>query len=160
MTESVAICQYLLARHAPSPFDVAVDDTDHPSFLNWLHFGEATLTVPQTLVLRYSRFEPEARRQPQVVEDYTRWFLARLRAVEAALSQRHWLCAGRFTLADISVGYALMLAADIGLSGYFKSGIRAYWQRLQQRPGYQGAMRRQAGYAPAAQARPDDPSES
>src|SRR5699024_4584902 len=81
MTESVAICQYLVAQYGPSTFDVAVADVDYGDFLNWLHFGEATLTVPQTLVLRYSRFEPEARRQPQVVEDYTRWFLARLRAV-------------------------------------------------------------------------------
>ena len=155
MTESVAICQYLLARHAPSPLDVAVDEADYPAFLNWLHFGEATLTVPQTLILRYGRFEPEARRQPQVVEDYTRWFLARLRAVEATLSRQHWLCAERFTLADIAVGYALMLAADIGLDAHFKPATRAYWQRLQQRPGYQAAIERQAGYASAVQAQPD-----
>ena len=54
------------------------------AYLNWLHMSDATLTFPQTLVLRYGRFEPTERQQPQVVVDYTRWFLARLRAVAAA----------------------------------------------------------------------------
>ena len=40
-----------------------------------------------------ARFEPAERQQPQVVEDYTRWFLARLRAVEAAVAQSEYLCA-------------------------------------------------------------------
>ena len=47
----------------------------------WLHRGEATLTFPQTLVLRYTRLEPKERRNPQVAEDYAKWFAARLRAV-------------------------------------------------------------------------------
>lgn len=140
MTESAAICQYLAAAHPDAGLDVRPSDPAFGAYLNWLHMGEATLTFPQTLVLRYDRFEPAARRQPQVVEDYWRWFLARLRAVEAALAHNPYLCAGRFTAADVSVGYALMLAQHLDLASQFGEATHAYWQRLQQRPGYLRAL--------------------
>jgi glutathione S-transferase len=136
MTESAAICQYLGTRHGPTPLVVGVDEPAYGAFLNWLYFGEATLTFPQTLVLRYARLEPQERRNPQVAEDYSKWFLGRLRAVEAALGQAPTLCAGRFTAADISVGYALRLAENISLADSFGPNVSAYWQRLQQRDGY------------------------
>ena len=154
MTESAAIGHYLATRHGPSPLAVNVAEDDYGAFLNWTHFGEATLTFPQTLVLRYSLLEPEARRLPQVADAYAQWFLARLRAIEAALEGRDWLCAGRFTVADVSVGYALLLASFLKLHDQFGPNVTAYWQRLQQREGYQrarAAQRRaaeQAGLGP------------
>lgn len=140
MTESAAICQYLATRYGPTPLAVSADAADYGAWLNWLHFGEATLTFPQTLILRYGRFEPDERKQAQVVSDYTRWFLARLRGIDAALAGQDYLCAGRFTVADISVGYALMLAALIGLADQFPPAVAGYWQRLQARPGYRAAL--------------------
>src|SRR5690606_9596119 len=95
------------------------------------------------LVLRYSRFEPPARSAPQVVEDYTRWFLARLRAVESTLASQPHICAGRFTAADISVGYALLLASHLDLSERFPPAVREYWNRLQERPAFVRALQRE-----------------
>ena len=63
---------------------VGDDEPAYGAFLNWMYFSDATLTFPQTLVLRYSQLEPEERRNPQVATDYAKWFLGRLRAVEAA----------------------------------------------------------------------------
>jgi glutathione S-transferase len=143
MTESSAIVQYLAVRHG-GPLNVAPDDPAYGAWLNWLYLGEATLTFPQTLVLRYTRLEPRERRSPQVAEDYARWFAGRLRAVEAALSSADYLCAGRFTAADISVGYALLLAQTLGLSERFGPATAAYWARLQAREGFQAAKRAQA----------------
>jgi glutathione S-transferase len=140
MTESAAIVQYLVTRYGPTPLAVGIDEPDYGAWLNWLHFGEATLTFPQTLVLRYSRLEPEGRRNPQVVVDYAKWFFGRLRAVEAAVSSTEMLCAGRFTAADISVGYALLLAERIGLAKDFTPAVAAYWLRLRQRDGFRGAV--------------------
>jgi glutathione S-transferase len=140
MTESAAICEFLVMRYGPTPLAVERDDPAFGAFLNWLHFGEATLTFPQTLVLRYSRLEPEARRQPQVAEDYAKWFLGRLRAVNTTIEKRDYLCADRFTAADISVGYALQLAASLGLDAQFSPTVAAYWSRLQQRDGYKRAL--------------------
>jgi glutathione S-transferase len=151
MTESAAICHYLATRHGPSPLAVGVDEADYGAFLNWTHFGEATLTFPQTLVLRYSRFEPRERRQPQVAQDYAQWFLARLRAVEAPLADgREFLCGQRFTIADVSVGYALLLAHSIGLDADFGPHVAAYFERLRAREGYQRARRAQDAAARAA----------
>jgi glutathione S-transferase len=105
-----------------------------------MYFSDATLTFPQTLVLRYSQLEPEERRNPQVATDYAKWFLGRLRAVEAATAKAETLAAGRFTAADIVIGYALRLAENIGLAKDFGPNVAAYWQRLQARDGYKRAV--------------------
>lgn len=140
MSESSGICHYLGTRYGPSPLMVGVDEKDYGAFLNWMYFSDATLTFPQTLVLRYSRLEPEPRRVPQVVEDYAKWFLGRLRAVETATANRETLCAGRFTAADIVIGYALRLAENLDLSKDFGPNVAAYWARLQQRDGFKRAV--------------------
>jgi glutathione S-transferase len=150
MTESAAICQYLSVRYGPSPLAVQPDEPAYGAFLNFLHFGEATLTFPEAIVLRYSRIEPEERRQPQVVEDYARFFYGRLRMAETALSSSDYLCAGRFTVADISVGYALLLSHYNGLSDNLPDAVRAYWDRLQAREGFQRADAAQENAAKAA----------
>jgi glutathione S-transferase len=139
MTESAAICQYLVTRHGPTPLAVAPDEPDYGAFLNALHFGEATLTFPLTLVLRYGRFEPEERRSPQIVADYSRWFLVRLRAFAGRLDQHDYVAADRFTAADISVGYALMLAARLGLADQFPPPVAAYLDRVRDRDGFRRA---------------------
>jgi glutathione S-transferase len=140
MTESAAISHDLVTRYGPTPLAVDVGEPDYGAFLNWLHFGEATLTFPQTLVLRYTQLEPEERRNPQVAADYAKWFFGRLRGIEAAIADRDMLCGGRFTAADISVGYALLLAQNLGLSKEFTPGVTAYWQRLQGRDGFRRAV--------------------
>jgi len=143
MTESAAMCQYLAARHGAGALDVAPSDPAYGSYLNWLHMSDATLTFPQTLVLRYTHFEPPERRQPQVAADYARWFLARLRAVDAAVQHGDFLCAGRFTAADVAVAYALHLAQHLGLDGQFPPAVADYWRRLQARPAFQRALQAQ-----------------
>jgi glutathione S-transferase len=140
MTESSGICHYLGTRYGPTPLMVGEHDAAYGAFLNWMYFSDATLTFPQTLVLRYSQLEPEERRNPQVATDYAKWFLGRLRAVEAAAANGETLCAGRFTAADIVIGYALRLASTIGLAKDFGPNVAAYWGRLQKREAYQRAI--------------------
>ena len=140
MSESAAMCQYIAARHSPEVLDVPVGDPAFGAYLNWLHMSDATLTFPQTLVLRYTHFEVGDRRQLQVASDYERWFLARLRAVGTALETADYLCAGRFTSADVAVGYALLLAEHLGLDEQFPPNVMAYWTRLKARPSYKRAL--------------------
>ena len=159
MTESAAIVQYLVTRHGPSPLAVDSADPAHGAWLNWLHFGEATLTFPQTLVLRYRAQNPvkqlpeffEPNKAEVVADDYTKWFLGRLRAVDMALQRGEHLCAGRFTAADISVGYALLLAEYVGVGADFSPAIQAYWSRLQTRPGFAAAKAAQLRSSPPAE---------
>ena len=127
MTESSGICHYLGTRHGPTPLVVGVDDPAYGAFLNWMYFSDATLTFPQTLVLRYAQLEPEERRNPQVAGDYAKWFFGRLRAVEAATANAETLVAGRFTAADIVIGYALRLAGKYRAFKGFRAQRAAYW---------------------------------
>jgi glutathione S-transferase len=140
MTESAAICHYLATRHGGESLAVAADDPDYGAWLNWLHHGEATLTFPQTLVFRYNFLEKPERRQPKVADDYKRWFLARTVLAEQTLADgREFLCAGRFTVADISVAYALQFAQTLGHLDEVGPNLQAWWARLQTRPAFNRA---------------------
>jgi glutathione S-transferase len=148
MTESAAIVQYIAGRYGDGLLDVAPSDPGYPAYLNGLHFGEATLTFPQTLVLRYSRLEPEERRLPKVAADYAKWFAARAGAYRF---EDGYAAAGRFTAADISIGYALLLAHELGLQDLLPAHVLDYWARITDRDGYRRARAAQDSAA-AAQA--------
>jgi len=139
MTESAGISQYLVDRYGPTNLAVGVNESGYGDYLNWLHRSDATLTFPQTLVLRYTILEPEATRLPKVAEDYTKWFYSRLRSVELATAHNEFLVANRFTIADIAVGFALYLAESLGLADGFKPNTKAYYERLKARPAFQKA---------------------
>lgn len=142
MTESAAIPHFLATRYGPSPLAVAVEEDAYPEYLNFLHMGEATLTFPQTIHLRYTRLEPPERRLAQAAEDYALWFGSRLRNAEAIMGP-DFACAGRFTMADVSIGYAVLLALSIGLEDQVTPGMRTYFDRLSRREGFLRAKDRQ-----------------
>lgn len=146
MTESAAIPHYLATRFGPSDLAVAPHEPGYAAYLNFLHMGEATLTFPQTIHLRYTMLEPPERRVAQAAEDYAQWFGSRLRNAERMLDG-DYAAAGRFTMADISVGYAVMLAQSIGLDAQVTPGMAAYLDRLSQRPAFQRAKAAQGSQA-------------
>jgi glutathione S-transferase len=154
LTESAAICQYLAERHGPTTLRVDPAEADYGAYLNWLFRSDATLTFPLTVVLRYSQHEPEERRLPQVVEDYTIWFLSRARSIEQALDGRNYLVADRFTMADIAVHFALFLALALGLRSRLKPRSLRYAEAMMGRPAFDRAMIRQglAGWRQAVDA--------
>ena len=67
------------------------------------------------------------------MEDYTIWFYSRIRAVEAALQDKEFLVGGRFTIADIAVGYALHFGMRLGLSERYKPNTARYLEALMSR---------------------------
>jgi Glutathione S-transferase, N-terminal domain len=67
MTESSGICHYLGTKYGPTSLVVGLDEPAYGAFLNWMYFSDATLTFPQTRVLRYSQLDPKSgatRRSP------------------------------------------------------------------------------------------------
>lgn len=148
MTESSGICHYLVDKYAPNDLGVRPDQAAYGEYLNWLYRSDATLTFPQTLVLRYTRLEPEERRQPQVAKDYAIWYHARLRCVELALNGKEddnlFLVDDRFTIADIAIGYALFLGISLGLNERYKPNTKRYLESLMQRDGFIRARSKQA----------------
>jgi glutathione S-transferase len=141
MTESSAICQYLVDVYDKPEFGIEVGDPDYGHYLNFLHQSDSTLTFPLAIALRYQYLEPDDRKLPQVANGYIRWFSARLRWLEHHLSSgRLYLCDDRFTVADIAVGYALHFATIIGLNTRLNCDVSAYLSRLTSRSAFKRAM--------------------
>ena len=139
MVESIAILQYLLARHGPSPIAVAPDDPAFAAYLQFLHLGEAGLAGPMNAVFIGRQLAPDAERNARV----TRWALAtfesRLGLVIQRLANHPFLAGDQFTAADISVSYALLLG--LRTSNYTPGSVeRAYLARTTSRPAYARAM--------------------
>lgn len=141
MTESSGICHYLVERYPQTnPENDLRLTPDHPEYgdyLNWLYHSDATLLFPQTIVIRYTQFEPEERRSSQVAEDYRKWYHARLRKLDAHIADRDYLVANKFTIADIAVGYALFFGETQGLDKDYTPQVKDYLARLKARPAFQ-----------------------
>ncbi len=138
MTESSAICQYLVDRYDGDDIGLRPDHPEYGNYLNWLHHADATLTFPQTIALRYYVLEPTPEKQG-VADDYTKWFLSRMRLLNAHLEDHDYLVDGRFTIADIAVAYALYFARVQKLDQQFPPQTLAYMERLWARPAFQKA---------------------
>jgi glutathione S-transferase len=141
MTESSMICHWLATRHAEPKLWISPDEPGHAAYVNFVSYGEATLTFPLAIHLRYTRLEPHERRQPQAAEDYKRFFMGRLKLIEPILDANTWLCGERFTAADVSVGYALRLASTTGLRDSLKPQVQAYLDRIERREAFVRAMK-------------------
>jgi glutathione S-transferase len=140
LTESCGAPVYLLNKYA-SPaarksLQILPDEPDYADYVNWMSHADATLTFPQTVMLRYTRLEPHKGLQ-KAGEDYGKWFIARLRLLDRTLADgREFLCGGRFTLADICICYALNLGVSLGLDDKFKPQTSAWRERMVSRPAY------------------------
>jgi glutathione S-transferase len=138
MTESVAMCQYLVDLYGPTDLKVASDEPDYHHYLNWLAHSDATLTFPQTVVLRYTFQEVGV--ADKAAEGYRRWFVARLKLLEKSLDSREYLCSNRFTIADICVSYAIYLAKTLQIEEAFKPNIKRWTDMLFDKPSFQRAI--------------------
>ena len=140
MTESVAMCQYLVDLYGPTDLKVTRDELDYHHYLNWLAHSDATLTFPQTVVLRYTFQEVGV--ADKAAEGYRRWFVARLKLLENSLDSREYLCSNRFTIADICVSYAIYLAKTLKIEEAFKPNIKRWTDMLFERKAFQKAIAR------------------
>ena len=134
MTESVAISQYLVEKYGPSDLQVLPHEDDYPIYLNWLFHSDATLTFPQTVVLRYKYQEPGV--ADAAIDGYSRWFVSRLKLLETSLDGKEYLCSDRFTIADICVSYAILLADSLGIHQAFKPNIKRWTDSLFEREAF------------------------
>ena len=137
MTESSGIPLYLVERYGKYDFGLKADHPEYGDYLNWCFHSDATLTFPQTIAIRYTILEPKERQLPQAAEDYRKWFLARLRRLNAHLEGREYLVDGRFTIADIDIAYALYLGEILGFSKDYEPHVNDYLQRMKARPAFQ-----------------------
>ena len=134
MTESCAIPHYLCTRPGNEHLAVAQDHPAYADMLNWMYHADATLTFPQTIVLRYTVLEPSPDKQP-VADDYAKWFIARLRRLNERLADHDYLVDDRFTIADITAFAGLAFAdfAEIAIPAECDA-LTAWRAKVGQRP--------------------------
>jgi len=142
MTESCAIAHYLASKDGPSPLVIAPGERDYAEYCDFTYHADATITFPQTVYMRFVLFEKDKGLQ-EAGHAYAKWYWKRLVKVEERLKSRDYLCGDRFTVADICVGYALILSASVGLDEGVPDSLKAYRERLTSRPAYRRAFERE-----------------
>lgn len=136
MFESGAIVEYLLETYGNGRLAPAPGTDDRGRFLQWMHYGEATLLPPLGEIAAHTFFRPEAERIAAVVIDARARLDAALAVLESALAGRAYLVGDSFTAADLMVGYSLGLANLFGLLGESHANLAAYLARIEARPAY------------------------
>jgi glutathione S-transferase len=141
MVESVAIMEYLMARHGPTPLAPAPNDPAYPGYQQFLHLGEAGLAASIYFVVGSRNFAPEAERNNWSAGQALEVFESRLTLVTRQLARSAYLAGETFTAADISVTYALILAtAHGGIT--LGDAEQAYLNRMSERVAYRRALKR------------------
>jgi glutathione S-transferase len=142
MTESCAIAHYLATRNGVTALAIAAGERDYGEYLDYTYHADATITFPQTVYMRFCLFEKDKGLE-EAGHAYAKWFHKRLVKVEERLAGREYLCGDRFTVADICVGYALILSQSVGLDEGVPESLKAYRARLLERPALQRAIARE-----------------
>jgi len=140
MMESVAILEYLGTRYGPTPLAPSSDDPSWPTYLTFLHFGEASLMAPLNVTIGSRFFAPE--------EEKDNWggrpavdILVRKSTALADQLKRHPYAAGdAFTAADISCAFPLGVAGFLGAADRLDPVLNDYLARMRERPAYQAAL--------------------
>ncbi len=147
MGESIAILQYLTGRRLQRSLELGLtvgpnpDPAAYAEHLQFLHLGEASLTMPAALLASTIRLAPEAERANFTAARCEQVLRDRLAVVERRLADgRPHLTGSAFTIADISVGFALHYADIRGLGAVLPDLARSYLARVRERPAFQRAV--------------------
>lgn len=139
MVESIAIMQYLLARYGPTPLAPDAADPMFPTYLQFLHMGEAGLMGTLFTAFSARVLAPEAERDSWLARQSTSNFASRLGLVRRQLEASPYIAGAAFTAADISVAYAVQWAERTGTYTLGEME-RAYVSRCTERDAYHRAM--------------------
>ena len=144
MVESIAIMEYLIARYghdSKSEAPLAPDprDPNFPAYLQFLHLGEAGLAGTIQLVVVSRNFAPETERQNWGAQWTLQQFERQRGHVTRQLARAPYMAGNAFTVADISVTYALTLASRAG-GVVLSEAEQAYMARTTGREAYKRAL--------------------
>jgi glutathione S-transferase len=136
MFESGAILGYLLEKYGQGRLAPAPGTRERAEYLQWFHFGEASLAVHVTTIVRHRFGRSEERRLEGAVTEGRERAKLGIEVVERALHGRAYILGDDFTAADIMVSYGIVMANFIGELPDGLENVRAYMARLKERPAY------------------------
>jgi glutathione S-transferase len=141
MVESIAIMEYLMGRYGPTPLQPLPDDPTSATYQQFLHMGEAGLGTLIMVPLMSGFIAPEVERDNWGARWARDCVERRLLLVRQQLAVAAYMAGDRFTATDISVTYALNLAANH--AGFVLSEAeQAYLDRTTSRNAYKRAYDR------------------
>ncbi|TGY89016.1 glutathione S-transferase family protein [Marinicauda algicola] len=140
LLESLAIVQYLVTKYGPTDLAVKPDEPGYGAWLEWLHFGEATMSMSVNLILAHTTLLPEEQRNPGLAKWARHEVDKHLNMIaERGLKGHDYLAADRFTAADISVVYMLYLLKLVKQFNGAPEPVRAYFDRVAAREAWRKA---------------------
>ena len=135
--ESGAIVEYVLERYGHGRLAPSVWAPERATFLQWVHFAEATAYPPIGTIVWHTFYRRNADVLPAVIEDAHSRAHAALAVVEQALGARDYLVANTFSGADVMMGFTLAAATLVGvLTDEAYPVLSAYRRRLETRPAF------------------------
>lgn len=137
--ESGAIVEYVLARHAPGQLKPTVEAEEFPAYLQWFHYCEGMVMPPINTIVVHTLILPEERRDATVLGQAQRLLAKALGPVNDALDGKDYLI-GDFSGADIMLGHAAVMANRLGCVAGDRTHLKAYVQRIAERPAFQTAI--------------------
>lgn len=142
INESVAMLLYLAERYGPTPLRPTKRDPRFARVLQMTVFGEATLGASLNTLLVDHFLLPEKDKRGPLTHVVRGRVEQQLDYVELILGAGPFLAGEEFTIADISVSYALGLWRG-PLSGSVSESLSAYLERTTSRPAFERTGRAQ-----------------
>jgi glutathione S-transferase len=134
--ESGAILEYLLEKYGTGRLAPPPATRERAQYLQWFHFGEASLTTHVGTVVRHRFTLPEAERIVVAAEDARRRLHQALEVVDGVLATRRFILGDEFTAADIMVGYGVAVTKIMKELPNELTALSGYLSRLRERPAY------------------------
>jgi glutathione S-transferase len=137
MFESLAILQYITGRRLVAGDEKAAALTVGPrpspehyaEHLQFVHFGEADLATPIGTIFRTRIFTGE-QTNATIADQFAQLAKRFAFLADHFADGREWVTGGRFTIADISIGYAFVLLEFTGVEVELPANVAAYRDRL------------------------------
>jgi glutathione S-transferase len=136
MIESGAIVEYLLEKHGQGRLAPPAGTPERAAYLQWFHYGEASLARFTSEIVRNRFGRTEAERVPAIADDNRVRLHQSIAFVDAELASRPYIAGSDFTAADIMVSYGMIMAKVVRELPAEVPNVTRYLERLKERPAY------------------------
>jgi glutathione S-transferase len=134
--ESGAHVQYLNEKYGQNRLEPAIGTSERATYLQWFHFGEASLAQWVSQIVRQRFGTPAEQQSSAILEDARARMAQAIGVVDRALAGRRYICGDHFTAADIMVSYGIVMAKVTRELPEQFGEVAGYLDRLKQRPAY------------------------
>lgn len=137
--ESGAIVDYILERHKNDGLKPAVDSPHFAAYLQWFHYCEGMVMPPVNTIVVHTLLLPPERRDETVLDQARKLLTRAWQPVNETLEDKDYLI-GDFSGADIMLGHAAFMSNRLGCIPQEMTNLRAYVQRISERPAFAKAI--------------------